>query len=58
MKIIRAINRKPSMSAGRHGPLGRLGEFLDHPSALEPGEMIDEEDAVQMVDLVLQASGE
>ena len=38
--------------------LRRLLEFLDHPVALELREAIDEQDAVEMVDLVLDAGGE
>src|SRR5205807_1295171 len=35
----------------------RLGEFLDNPVALELREVVDEQHAVQMIDLVLDASG-
>ena len=31
-----------------------LGEFLDHSISLELREVVDEEDAVEVVDLVLQ----
>src|SRR5262245_8245922 len=40
------------------GPLRRLGEFLDDAVALELGQVIDEQHAVEVVDLVLQAGGE
>jgi hypothetical protein len=40
------------------GALGRFLEFLDHPVALELRDMIDEENAIEMVDLVLQDSRE
>ena len=36
------------------GALGHLGEFLGHPVALELGDVVDEQHAVEMVDLVLQ----
>src|SRR2546426_5445137 len=36
-------------------PPRRLGEFFDHAGALELGDVVDEEHAVEMVDLVLQA---
>src|SRR5437868_983837 len=36
----------------------RLGKLLDDPVALELREIIDEQHAVQMVDLVLNAGGE
>src|SRR5216684_2851794 len=36
-------------------PPRRLGEFLDHAGALELGDVVDEEHAVEMIDLVLQA---
>ena len=36
----------------------RLFEFLDDAGAFQPRNMVDEEDAVQMVDLVLQAGRE
>src|SRR5271167_1072532 len=35
--------------------LGGLFEFLDDARALQPRNMVDEQDAVQMVDLMLQA---
>ena len=35
-----------------------LGEFLHHAVALQPREVIDEQHAVEMVDLVLEADGE
>src|SRR5438445_12781207 len=38
--------------------LGRLREFLDDAAALEPRDVVDEEHAVEVVDLVLQAGGE
>src|SRR4051812_41074834 len=38
--------------------LGRLGEFLDDAIALELGDVIDEQHAVEVVDLVLDAGGE
>ena len=40
------------------GALGGLGEFLDDPIALELGNVVDEQYAVEVVDLVLQAGGE
>src|ERR1700751_1814571 len=39
-------------------PLRRLGEFLEHAVALELGQVIDEQNAVQVIDFVLQAGGE
>src|SRR5256885_14864353 len=35
-----------------------LGEFLDNPVALEARDVVDEENAIQVVDLMLQAGGE
>src|SRR5262245_11568402 len=35
--------------------LRRLGELLDHAITLELGDVVDEQHAVEMVDLVLQA---
>src|ERR1700677_5266488 len=40
------------------GALGRFLEFLDHPVALELGDVVDEENAIEMVDLMLQNGGE
>jgi hypothetical protein len=40
------------------GALGGLLEFLDHPVALELRDVVDEEDAVEVVDLVLQHRGQ
>src|SRR5580704_16767152 len=40
------------------GALGGLLEFLDHPVALELGNVVDEENAIEVVDLVLQDGGE
>src|SRR3981081_4811240 len=40
------------------GPLRGLGEFLDDALALEPGDRVDEQDAVEVVDLVLDAGRE
>jgi hypothetical protein len=40
------------------GALGGFLEFLDHPVALELGNVVDEENAIEMVDLVLQDGGE
>src|SRR5262245_63506110 len=39
-------------------PLCRLGEFLEHAIALELGQVIDEQNAVQVIDFVLQAGSE
>ena len=39
------------------GALGGFLELLDHPVALELGDVVDEEDAIEMVDLVLQNDG-
>src|SRR5262245_66540181 len=39
-------------------PPCRLGEFLEHAVALELGQVIDEQNAVQVIDFVLQAGGE
>ena len=36
--------------------LGVLSEFPHDTVALQPGKMIDEQDAIQMVDLMLEAS--
>src|SRR5689334_13494412 len=41
----------------RRRALGRLGEFLDHALAFEPRDVIDEQHAVEMIDLMLQAGG-
>src|SRR3974390_973599 len=38
--------------------LGRLPEFPYHNVALELGDIVDEQHAVSMIDLVLQAGGE
>src|SRR5262249_20578816 len=38
--------------------LAGLGKFLGNPLALEAGDMVDEQHAVEVVDLVLQAGGE
>ena len=40
------------------GALGGFLELLDHPVALELGDVVDEENAVEMVDLVLQNGGQ
>src|SRR3954454_7688751 len=40
------------------GPLGRLGEFFQHAVALQLREIIHEQHAVEMIDLVLNAGGE
>ena len=40
------------------GALGGFLEFLDHPVALELGDVVDEQNAVEMIDLVLQNGGE
>src|SRR4051812_2301340 len=40
------------------GALGSFGEFLDDAVALELGDMVDEQDAVEVVDLVLDAGRE
>ena len=40
------------------GPLGGFLEFLDHTVALELGDVVDEKNAIEMVDLVLQNGGE
>ncbi len=42
--------------AGRGPVLGVLSEFPHEEVALQPGNMIDEQDAIQMIDLMLQAS--
>ena len=36
----------------------RLGEFLDRALAFQPRHVVDEQLAVEMVDLMLQAGGE
>jgi alkyl hydroperoxide reductase subunit AhpF len=36
------------------GALGGFLEFLDHPVALELRDVVDEENAIEMVDLVLE----
>src|SRR6476659_285165 len=38
--------------------LGRLGELLDHPVALQLRQVVDEQHAVELVDLVLDAGRE
>src|SRR5580692_8776522 len=40
------------------GALGGFLELLDHPVALELRDVVDEENAIEMVDLVLQDGGE
>src|ERR1700677_4764252 len=40
------------------GALGRFLEFLDHPVPLELGDVVDEENAIEMVDLMLEYGGE
>src|SRR5450631_1556501 len=42
----------------RLAALGRLLESLHHHAALELGDIVDEQNAVGVVDLVLQTSGE
>src|SRR5262245_41026887 len=49
--------KSPAVCLPRRLALGRLGKFLDHPLALEPRDMVDEQHAVEMIDLVLQAGG-
>src|SRR5688572_7666928 len=39
-------------------PLRRLGELLDNARALKPGDVVDEQHAVEVVDLVLDAAGQ
>ena len=62
MKIRRSGIRQSFDAAGSLrvllGPLRRLGEFLHDAVALELGDMVDEQHAVEMVDLVLDAGGE
>src|SRR3981081_1051825 len=48
----------PASSRFLFGPLRGLGEFLDDALALEPGDMVDEQDAVEVVDLMLDAGRE
>src|SRR5690606_1997103 len=54
MKIAR-IGADPLFHRGFE--LTRLGELLDDAVALELRDMVDEEDAVQVIDLVLDAGG-
>src|SRR5712691_9649668 len=49
-----SLRNKPSLRR----TLRRLGELLEDAVALELGKVVDEQDAVEMVDLVLQAGGE
>src|SRR5665213_751357 len=55
MKIRRRGMSLRRASAGRFSELRRLGVFLDDAVALQLGDVVDEQHAVEMVDLVLDA---
>src|SRR5436309_2485374 len=50
----------PGLTRIRRGllrPLGGLAEFLQHAVAFQLGEVVDEQHAVEVIDLVLDAGG-
>ena len=52
------LTMRGGSSRVRVGALGGLGELLDHAGALELGNVIDEQHAVEVIDFVLQAGRE
>src|SRR5690242_7854780 len=49
---------RSAMQSGSLFEFFRLGQLLDRHGALQPREMVDEQHAVQMIHLMLQAGGQ